>query len=148
LPIPFDGGPAAVGCGAVQLHGDALLSPQGVDSYPADPGVDLGQRQAGGLAELEESILEDAYGPGELGKVASESSAEVAGSTPSFPEHRLELVAIEETPVVGFGERTPKLPRRDDRGEVDEGPADGRHREASVLGSFRSAGVVGTNTRQ
>jgi hypothetical protein len=51
-----------MGRSAVELHGDSLFAPQGVDPNAANPAVDFGRRNSGLLAEVEEALLEDAEG--------------------------------------------------------------------------------------
>ena len=70
LAVTLDLRPARMGRSAVELHRKSMLAPEGIDPHAANLAVDFGCRNSGLLAEVEEALLEDAKGLGELGEVA------------------------------------------------------------------------------
>src|SRR4030095_8791472 len=83
--VALDGRPAAVRCGAIELHDESLLVPKRVDSHPADPGIDLGKGEPARITELEEALLKDAQDLCELGNVGVEGCPEYARTTRPLP---------------------------------------------------------------
>jgi hypothetical protein len=117
---------------AVDLDGETLGGPKGIDQEAGDPDVHLRHRQAVLLAEHDEGLFEVAASVGEARLVVGEGALDGAASRTPAAGFRLELGDIEEHAVLGLGKDAADVmePRRG--GEVDDRPLHGCHGQAFV----------------
>jgi hypothetical protein len=137
-----------VGRGAVQLDGQPLFGPEGVNAHATDLGIDVWERKASVLAELEETFLENAQGSSQLWQVAPKGDPHCLGASAPALERRLHLTDDQQPTVVGFGEGASKLARRQQRAKVDKGSGHRGDTETLAMKGDDLAGVVDTNIRQ
>jgi hypothetical protein len=137
-----------VGCGTIQLDGDALLPPERVDPHPSHLYVRLRHRKPRGLAELEESLLKDAQRLRKLRQMAGKRIPKRPRAASAPPERCGDLTWVEKTSVIGLGERAAKLRVGEDGGEIEEGASHGRNWETATLGAVHLATSVNANIPQ
>ena len=73
----------------VELDDEPPRGPEGIDREALDPDVHLRLREARGLAQLEETLFEDAEGQREARVVGGEGAAEGGAAGLAAPEHLL-----------------------------------------------------------
>jgi hypothetical protein len=88
--------PGRVAVGAVDLHDQLVLVPDGVDEEAVHVGVALRQWQVVGLAEEQEAAPEPAAGRGELGEVAPECGLELRAASGALAARREGFVDLQQ----------------------------------------------------
>src|SRR5438270_8343523 len=121
---------------AVELDGDPLLAPQGVDLPVADVDVGFGQWPPLVFADLEEQALEVALCVCELRSVALEGKAKALAPRAAFADRGLDLVDVQNAPVLGFGQRAADEAERRSGRKVNDCLGKGGDRKAVVPGPF------------
>lgn len=112
-------------CGVpVQLHDHSRVTPNHVDHQTTDPGIDLGHRQAGSLAQREKALLEDAQGVRKLGEMSGDGPPQGSASGVAALEHRLEPGDVAQAPVIGLGQDTTQGVKGERGCHIEQRPLD------------------------
>src|SRR5215211_7796143 len=130
---------------AVELGHPALLRPQRVDDELAERDVDRGQGDAVAAAERQEDCLERRPGVDQRRPPVLEQRPEHPEAAPAVTARadRLDRGQVEKPEPLGLVEAPLDLARPDDLRQVEQGPGDGRYRDALVDGAV--VGVQGAH---